>query len=97
MLSIVDGDTFKSLVQSGDAGTAWADILERFGGFAQCAVDAGMSIKDNSAGLSQGPGALVTSSSVRVLKAAEIGKQSLSRFFVAGKFQKRCHQHLVVL
>ncbi|KAG7528217.1 hypothetical protein FFLO_06332 [Filobasidium floriforme] len=78
MLSIVDGDTFKSLVQSGDAGTTSADILEKFGGFAQCAVDAGMSIKDNSAGLSQGSGALVTSSSVRVLRAAEI---DLARYF----------------
>jgi hypothetical protein len=85
MLSIVDGDTFKALVQSGDAGTASADILEKFGGFAQCAVDAGMNIKDNSAGLSQGSGALVTSPSVRVLRAAEIGKRSSSRFLVAGK------------
>jgi hypothetical protein len=74
MLSVVDGDTFKALVQSGDASTASAEILEKFGGFAQCAVDAGMNIQDNSTGLSQGTGALVTSSSVKVLRAAEIGQ-----------------------
>ena len=74
MLSVVDADTFKALVQSGDAGTASAEILEKFGSFAQCAVDAGMNVRDNSAGLTQGSGALVTSSSVRVLKAAEMGE-----------------------
>jgi hypothetical protein len=60
-------------VQSGDAGIASAEVLEKFGGFAQCAIDAGMNVEDNSAGLSHGSGSLVTSPNVRVLKAAEMG------------------------
>ncbi|KAH6669590.1 hypothetical protein B0J14DRAFT_566335 [Halenospora varia] len=72
VFDLVNLDTVKKAVSSGDTGVATAEILQKYGEAQQCMIDNGFNIQNNKAGLNISGGALVQTDTIKVFTAAEI-------------------------